>query len=162
MGTARFSGQAEGSPTDRFPCVHKTWISDELPYGSQQRLDLFHIDLKTPFLQVQSGDVNRDVVCQLPPEASHPPNIAARLKKPAYGMNDATDAGGTSLTRHCVAMAWFPHEPIDAVSCCIRYCRVSELGNTWDREPSHSSMAQETSLLNRASDQKWRLHVKKR
>ena len=33
--------------------------------------------------------MNRDVVCQLPPEASHPPNIAARLKKHAYGMNDA-------------------------------------------------------------------------
>ena len=34
-------------------------------------------------------DVNRDVVCQLPPEAGHPPDIAARLKKPAHGMNDA-------------------------------------------------------------------------
>ena len=32
--------------------------------------------------------MNRDVVCQLPPEAGHPPYIAARLKKPAYGMND--------------------------------------------------------------------------
>ena len=34
--------------------------------------DLFHIDLKTAFLQGQSYDVNRDVECQLPPEASHP------------------------------------------------------------------------------------------
>ena len=51
--------------------------------------DLFHIDLKIAFLQGQSYDVSRDVVCKLPPEASHPPNIAARLKKPAYGMNDA-------------------------------------------------------------------------
>ena len=30
--------------------------------------DLVHIDLKTAFLQRQSYDVNRDVVCQLPPE----------------------------------------------------------------------------------------------
>ena len=53
--------------------------------------DLFHIDLKTAFLQRQRFDVNRDVVCQLlPPEPSHPPYIAARLKKPAYGMNDAS------------------------------------------------------------------------
>ena len=52
--------------------------------------DLFHIDLKTAFLQGQSYDVNRDVLCQLPPEAGHPPYIAARLKKPAYGMNDAS------------------------------------------------------------------------
>ena len=51
--------------------------------------DLFHIDLKTAFLQRQSYDVNRDVVCQQPPEAGHPPYIAARLKKLAYGMNDA-------------------------------------------------------------------------
>ena len=40
-------------------------------------------------LQGQSYDVNREVVCQLPPEAGHPPYIAARLKKLAYGMNDA-------------------------------------------------------------------------
>ena len=52
--------------------------------------DLFHIDLKTAFFQGQSYDVNRDVVCQLPPEAGHPPRIAARLKKPAQSMNDAT------------------------------------------------------------------------
>ena len=51
--------------------------------------DLFHFDLKTAFLQGQSYAVNRDVVCQLPPEAGHPPNIAAILMKPAYGMNDA-------------------------------------------------------------------------
>ena len=43
---------------------------------------------KQPFFKVQSYDVNRDVVCQLPPEARHPTYIAARLKKPAYGMND--------------------------------------------------------------------------
>ena len=57
--------------------------------------------------------MNRDVVCQLPPEAGHPPYFAARQKKPAHGMNDA---GATFLTKHCVAMAWFPHEPIDAVT----------------------------------------------
>ena len=51
--------------------------------------DLFHIHLKTPFLRGQSYDVNRDVVCQLPPEAGHPPHTTARLKKPANGMNDA-------------------------------------------------------------------------
>ena len=41
--------------------------------------DLFSLDLKTALLQGQSYDVNRDVVCQLPPEAGHPPNIAARF-----------------------------------------------------------------------------------
>ena len=51
--------------------------------------DLFHIDLKTAVLQGRSSYVNRDVVCQLPPEAGHLPYFAARLKKPACGRNDA-------------------------------------------------------------------------
>ena len=37
--------------------------------------------------------MNRDVVGQLPLEAGHPPYIVSRLKKPAYGMNDALDGG---------------------------------------------------------------------
>ena len=48
-----------------------------------------HIDLKTAFLQGEDYDVSRDVVCQLPPEAGLPHYMAARLKKAAYGMNDA-------------------------------------------------------------------------
>ena len=93
--------------------------------------DLFQIDLKTAFLQGQSYDVNRDVVCQLPPEASHPPHIAARLKKPASGRNDAPRRWWNILDKALrSAMAWFPHEPIDAVTCCILYSRVSKLGNT--------------------------------
>ena len=48
-----------------------------------------HIDLKTAFLQGESYAPDRDVVCQLPPEAGKPLYLAARLKKPAYGMNDA-------------------------------------------------------------------------
>ena len=57
--------------------------------AASQRWDLFHIDLKTVFFQGQSYDVNRDVVCQLPPEASNPPDNAARLMKLAHAMNDA-------------------------------------------------------------------------
>ena len=48
-----------------------------------------HIDLKIAFLQGESYAPDRDVVCQLPPEAGKPWYLAARLKKPAYGMNDA-------------------------------------------------------------------------
>ena len=69
------------------PCVHKARISDELPEAASRSWDLFHIDLKTAFLQGQSYDVNRDVVCQLPPEAGHLPYIPASLKKPACGMD---------------------------------------------------------------------------
>ena len=51
--------------------------------------DVGHIDLKTAFLQGEEYDAARDVICQLPPEAGLPSYIGARLKKPAYGMNDA-------------------------------------------------------------------------
>ena len=47
--------------------------------------DLFHIGFKTAFLQGQSYDVNL-MLCI---NCHQPPKIAARLKKPAYGMNDA-------------------------------------------------------------------------
>ena len=107
-----------------------------------------HINLKTASLQEQSYDVNRDVVCQLPPEAHHPPHLAARLKNPAHGMNEAPDAGGTFWTKHSAAMAWFPQEPIDAVMCCIFSSRVCKLGNSGYKEPSHSRTAQKTPSLN--------------
>ena len=45
--------------------------------------------MKTAFLQGEEYNALRDVICQLPPESGHPSHIGARLKKPAYGMNDA-------------------------------------------------------------------------
>ena len=109
MGTAKCPRQTEGLPTDRFPCVHKTRISDELPNGSQQKLGSFHIDPETALLQRQSYDVNRDVVCQLPPETGHPPYVAARLKKPAYGMNDASRRWGNILDETLRSFGMVPH-----------------------------------------------------
>ena len=47
--------------------------------------DLTRIDLKTAFLQGDSFDEHRDIVCQLPPEAGLAPCMAARLKRAAYG-----------------------------------------------------------------------------
>ena len=89
--------------------------------------NLFHIDLKTAFLQGQSYDVNCGVVCQLPPEAGRPPYIAAGLKKPAHGVNDATRRWW-NITRHSVVVVWFPREVTDAVLCCTRHSRVSAHG----------------------------------
>ena len=57
--------------------------------AASNRWPLMHIDLKTAFLQGETYDAARDVVCQLPPEMGKPWYMAARLKKPAYGMNDA-------------------------------------------------------------------------
>ena len=109
--------------------------------------DLFHIDLKTAVLQRQSFVVNRGVVCQLPPEAGHPPYIAARLKKLAHGMNDAPRRWWNILDKALRSCGMVPtRADRRAVTCCIRHSRVSELGNTGDKGPSHSSTAQETPL----------------
>ena len=51
--------------------------------------DLYHIDLKTAFLQGEAYDETRDIICELPKEAGLPWYTVARMKKPAYGLNDA-------------------------------------------------------------------------
>ena len=76
---------------------------------------IFLIDLKTAFLQEQSYGVNRDVVCQLPPEAGHHPFFAARLKKPAYGMNDASRRWWNILEK---ALCSYGMVPTRADRCC--------------------------------------------
>ena len=83
--------------------------------AANRSCDIFHIDLKTALLQGQSYDVNRDVVCQLPPEAGHPPNIAARLKKLAYGMNDAPRRWWNILDK---ALRTYGMIPTRADRCC--------------------------------------------
>ena len=50
---------------------------------------LGHIDLKTAFLQGEEYDTDRQVICQLPPDVGAPPGTAAKLVRPAYGLNDA-------------------------------------------------------------------------
>ena len=82
MGTERFPRQAEGLLTDRFPASTRPGFRMSCQMAASKGWNLCDIDLKTAFLQGQSYDVHRDVVCQLPPEeAGHPPYIAARLKK---------------------------------------------------------------------------------
>ena len=52
--------------------------------------------------------MDRDVVCQLPPEARHPPYIAARLKKTAYGINDASRRRWNVLDRALCSYGMVP------------------------------------------------------
>ena len=54
------------------------------------------------------------MLCQLPPEASYPPHIAARLKNPACGMNDALRPWSNFLDKAlCYGMV-----PTRADRCC--------------------------------------------
>ena len=95
--------------------------------------------------------MNHDVVCQVPPEAGHPPKIAARLTKPAYGVNDAPRRWWSILDKALRGFA----------ACCIRRSRVSDLGNTGDEGPQHSSTVHKMFPLDCANEQKWTLHLKK-
>ena len=47
------------------------------------------MDLKTACLQGEAYDESRDISCQIPPECGYPPHIGAKMKKSAYGLNDA-------------------------------------------------------------------------
>ena len=98
--------------------------------ASSKNWDLFHIDLKTAFLQGQSCDVNRDVVCQLLPEANHPLYLAARLKKPAYGMNDASRLGWNILDK---ALRSYGMVPTRADRCCYVLYSLQSRRQAWER-----------------------------
>ena len=93
----------------------------------------FPINLKTAFIKLQSYGVNRDAVCQLPPEAGHPPNIAARLEKPAYGTNDAPQRWCNILDK---ALCGCGMVPTRADRCCYVLCPAHTRERTWNRKYS--------------------------
>ena len=72
--------------------------------------------------------MNRDVVCQMPPEAGHPPYIAARLKKPAYGMNDAPRRWWNILDKALCSSGMFPTR---AGRCCYVLYSTQSRERTW-------------------------------
>ena len=98
-----------------FPLSTRPGYRMSCQMAASKSWNIFHIDLKTAFLQGQSYDVNRDVVCQLPPEAGHPPYIAARLGKPAYGRNDAPRRWWNILDK---ALRSYGMVPTRADRCC--------------------------------------------
>ena len=135
MGIERFPRQTEGRSTDIFSCFHKTQISDELSSGSQQELEhLSHWsqDSVHPFIG-HSDSVNRDVVCQLPPEAGHPPYIATKWKKPAYGMNDFPERRWNVLDKALCSYGMIPRR---ADRCCYVLCSTQTCDPNWNKKCS--------------------------
>ena len=78
--------------------------------------NIFHIDLKTAFLQGQSYDVNRDVVCHFATRSRTSSYIAARLKKVAYVVNDAPRRWWNILDK---ALCSCGKVPTRADRCCF-------------------------------------------
>ena len=91
--------------------------------------NIFHIDLDTAFFQGQSSGVNRDVVCQLPPEAGHPPYTAARLKKLACGMNDVSRRWWNILDK---ALRGYGMIPTQADRCCYMLYSIQSRERAWN------------------------------
>ena len=72
-------------------------------------------------------------MCQLPPEAGHPPKIAARLKKPAYGMNDAPRRWWSILDKAVCSCGMVP---TGADRCCYVLYSIQPRERTWNQNNS--------------------------
>ena len=80
--------QKDTQQTDS-PAASRAGFRCATQLAANKRWNLFHMDLKTAFLQGEAYDETRDIICQIPPEYGYPPYMGARLKKPGYGLNDA-------------------------------------------------------------------------
>ena len=103
---------------------------------ASKRCYIFHVDLETAFLQAQSFGVNRDVVCQLPPEAGNPLHIAARLKKLAYGMNDAPRRWWNILDKKLCSCGMVPTR---ADRCCYVLYSTQTCKPNWKQKVLYTS-----------------------
>ena len=87
------AGSSEASKTSRrmisSPAASRSGFRLAIQAASNKGWNIFHMDLKTAFLQRKAYDQSRDIICQIPPEMGYPPHIGSRMKKPAYGLNDA-------------------------------------------------------------------------
>ena len=89
LGPQGVPGQGKGEQQTDSPTASRPGFRLACQRGANYRLPFYQVDLKTAFLVGESYGNRRDIVRALPPEAGHPPHIGARVKKPAYGLNDA-------------------------------------------------------------------------
>ena len=72
--------QKDTQQTDS-PAASRSGFRCATQFAANCRWDLYHMDLKTAFLQGEAYDETRDIICQIPSECGYPPHI--------YGLNDA-------------------------------------------------------------------------
>ena len=106
-----------------------------------------HIDLKTAFLQCESYDDARDVVCQLPPEPGLPSYIGARLKKPAYGMNDAPRRWWNRVDKVLLSL---DGSPTRADRCCYVFYSSTSARTARQQHTSGRPLASQVDTLETA------------
>ena len=101
--------QKDTQQTDS-PAASRSGFRCVTQFAANKGWDLYHMDLKTAFLQGEAYDESRDIICQIPPECGYPPHIGAKMKKSAYG-----------LTKPCLVMVWSPHVLTDVHTYYILY-----------------------------------------
>ena len=106
-----------------------------------QGFDITHIDLKTAFLQGEQYDAHRNVICQPPPEMKLPAHIGMRLKRAAYGLNDAPRLWWNRLDK---ALQSYGLVPTRADRCC--YVKYS--GPPVQRPKPSVRSAHKTAIVN--------------
>ena len=104
--------------TDRFTNVYASKFQVDVSNCSQHNRGLFHVDLKTAFLQGESYELSRNVIFQLAPVAIRVDYIGARLKRPAYALNDAPLRWWNRLDTSLRSYGMFPTR---ADRCCYVY-----------------------------------------
>ena len=131
LGASRISRQKIWNLQTDAPTSTRPGLRLQCQAAASFGWDLTHVDLKTAFLQGDSYGAQRDVVCQLPPEAGMPGYIGARLKKSAYGLNDAPRLWWNKLDRK---LRGYGLVPTRADRCCYVLYRErnnSSRGRVW-------------------------------
>ena len=105
--------------------------------AANQQWQVGHIDLKTAFLQGEDYDRTRDVICQLPPEAGYPSYMGARLKKPAYGMNDAPRRWWNKLDSKLRSYGLVPARADRCVYVCYKNGTIKQARESTSTKSAH-------------------------
>ena len=110
---------------------------------------MFHLDLKTAFLQGKTYDLGtRSVVAQLPPAIGLPPWLVGICLRPVYGLNDAPRRWWNRLDRFLRSIGL---EPTRADRCTYVAYEGIESGKQAKLAQEESSSRGEASSLYTAS-----------
>ena len=153
MGIERFS------KTDRRNINRRIRLASTRPgfrksrqLAASKSWNIFHIGLKTAFLQAQSYGVNRDVACQLPPEARHPPENCCKIKETCIRHEWCS----STLVEHPwqgTVQIWHGSHASRSMLLCV-VLNADAWANLEPQNTLHSGTIQATSQFNRVRDQK--------
>ena len=127
------------------PAASRSGFRCATQFAANCQWDLYHMDLKTAFLQGEAYDETRDIICQIPSECGYPPHIGAKMKKSAYGLNDAPRRCGRLSIKHFSAMDLRQLELIDAPI----FCTAIRCHRRTRRCPSHSGRRLRPMILSK-------------